>query len=112
MTGEHDCANMTGANMTGETISNPVVVLPGELCEDVELVDRAVDEVNRLVNQGVLQTALAVGRYVVDHFFGGDYELFRRREAGHVSSRALAARERLTVTAADLWTAVNITIGS
>lgn len=85
-----------------------VTVLPGELRVDAGLVDSAVLDLNLLRQHGALQTALAIGDYVIRRFFEGSIELFHAREAGHCSYRALAQDEDLDVSAAELWTAVNL----
>ena len=83
-------------------------LLPGELDVDEALVATAVVEIRRIHRTGVLHTALAVGEYVVRTFFDGDLELFRAREAGHVSYARLAEDPELGMKAAGLWTAVNL----
>ena len=66
-TGEAPDANDAGAGAGGDTAS------------DDGRIERAVRHINGLHEASSLNLALAVGRYVLDLFFGGDIEQFRFR---------------------------------
>ena len=85
-----------------------IKVLCGELDADPALIREAVITINTIRMHGALQTALAVGEYVIGTFFDGDIETFRRRHEDHVSFRQLAQHEELEMSATSLWTAVQM----
>ncbi len=64
---------------------------------------------NRLYRVGGLQTALAIGRYVIAACFSGDTTRVRDPRRHPNSFRELAAREDLMVTASYLFNAVAVT---
>ena len=80
-----------------------LVQLAGEDHLDEALLDKAVAEINRIYVSKGLETARAIGNYVVNAFFGGDLESFRQREKKHVTFRALADREELHVAYNTIW---------
>ncbi|MBX2800782.1 MAG: hypothetical protein KTR31_24080 [Myxococcales bacterium] len=82
--------------------------LPGELDVDPDLVRRALDHLNHIYAESTLQVALRVGRYVLDTFFDGDPEAFRRRGRGHATFTALADRSELHFSRVWLWRAVSV----
>jgi len=75
---------------------------------DYELVDRAVEDLNSIYTSRALETACAIGRYVVEHFFHGAAVGFRRYGDKHASFRALGRHPGLRFAASYLWTAVAV----
>lgn len=69
--------------------------LPGETEEDAALISDAVARINGFWAAQGLETARAIGQYLIDTFFGGRLQNFHRRDGKHVSFRALADREDL-----------------
>lgn len=82
--------------------------LPGEVETDAALVDRAVEQINRYYAAQGLQTARAIGEYVLNRFFDGKAENFHRRDRKHVSFRALCHRKDLHVSYSWLYNAVAV----
>lgn len=85
-----------------------VPTLPGEAEADEQLLDKAVIELNRIYVGKGLETARALGEYVLEHFFGGDEEAFHEKGRQHASFAALARREDLHVSYSFLWHSVAI----
>ncbi len=84
--------------------------LPGERVVDDVLVESVVQSINRVHARRALELALEVGQIVVDIFFGGDLSLAEARAPGHVSYRALAAREDLAVSHSRLHKCVRVLV--
>ena len=82
--------------------------LPGEAALDAARVAAAVVEINRIHTAKGLEAVRDMGRYLLDVFFGGDFEAFRARGRKHVSFRKLEDRPDLHVSASTLWNAVAI----
>ena len=82
--------------------------LLGEDEVDAALLDRAVGEINRIYVSKGLETARSIGNYVVDTFFGGNLDSFRKRERKHVTFRALADRKDLHVAYNTIWYSVAV----
>ncbi len=82
--------------------------LPGEAEADEQLIDKAVAELNRIYIGKGLETARALGGYVLEHFFEGDEEAFHERGRKHASFTALAKRDDLRVGYSFLWHSVAI----
>ena len=82
--------------------------LPGELTVDEDAVDAAVAQLNQIHDTRKLELALALGSCVIDTFFGGDLEAFRRRGKGHQTFQALAQRGDLKPTYRFLLTSVAV----
>lgn len=82
--------------------------LPGQQSADDELIDRAVEELNRLHRESSLRLARRIGEYLLRTFFGGDLERFRRCSVSHVSFRRLASRDDLDFSASFLCTSVAV----
>jgi len=83
-------------------------VLPGETTVDSTRLDAAVAELNRIHTAKGLEAVRDMGRYLLDTFFGGDYDAFQSRGRKHLSFRKLEEREDLHVSASTLWNAVAI----
>jgi len=92
------------AEVSAELISS----LPGEGSVDEDLLDAAVAEINRIYVSKGLETARAIGNYVVEAFFGGDLESFDPRQKKHMTFRALAEREDLHVAYNTIWYSVAV----
>lgn len=75
---------------------------------DQSLVERAVCDLNHIYMTKALQTACLIGEYVIDRFFGGDVEAFRKGSCEHASFRALSKHQDLRVSPTYLWTAVAV----
>ena len=73
-----------------------------------DLVATAVREINRIYVTKTLETYLAIGRYVLETFFEGDFEVFRSRRRSDENFKALAQREDLMVSATTLWRSVAV----
>ena len=76
---------------------------------DVATVEEAVGVINGMHCLSAMETAVAIGAYILRTFFGGDLAAFRggRRGGGsHLSFRALARHRHLLVSQSYLWTAV------
>jgi hypothetical protein len=84
------------------------LVLPGETTVDNDLVNQAVQEVNRIHTVKGLEAALALGEYLLATFFAGDLAAFGKRGKKHASFRALADREDLAVAHTTLWYSVAV----
>jgi hypothetical protein len=82
--------------------------LPGEAEVDSALISKAVFEINRFYSAQGLETARAIGQYVIDTFFGGSLEVFHKRDGGHLSFRALAKHDDLRVSYSWLHNAVAV----
>ena len=82
--------------------------LPGEVAVQASLVDQAVKDINRMYITKGLETARAIGEYVLRTFFAGSADYFRRRGARHVSFRKLAERDDLHVSHVFLWQCVTL----
>lgn len=93
---------------SAEASAELVPHLPGEGSVDAELLDKAVAVINRIYVSKGLETARAIGNYVVEAFFGGDLESFGQRQKKHVTFRALAEREDLHVAYNTIWYSVAV----
>ncbi|MBI5486153.1 MAG: hypothetical protein HY905_02350 [Deltaproteobacteria bacterium] len=82
--------------------------LPGEKGIRQELIDAAVREINHVYVSKGLETAKWIGDYVLQKFFDGKSETFRRRGMKHISFRKLCVREDLNVSHAFLWNCVGL----
>jgi hypothetical protein len=82
--------------------------LPGASKVSTALLDQAVAELNRRYRSKGLETARSVGEYVLETFFGGDPENFRRGGTAHVSFRELGKREDLQVSFLFIWNSVAV----
>jgi len=84
------------------------VALPGATELAPDLLDRAVEDINRIYRAHGLATARAIGEYVVTAFFAGDLDAALRRSRSHATWRALAGREDLLVSHSHLWSCVQV----
>lgn len=82
--------------------------LPGEAKVDNELVDQAVEQINRLYTGRALEMAREIGAYVLETFFAGDANNFRERGGEHATFRELSEREDLQFSKIWLWRAVSV----
>lgn len=92
----------------GRARASLAVVLPGERQADVRLVERVVADLNRLYTRKGLETARALGEYLLAAFFNGDPAEFHRRGGSHLSFRELAGRTDLQMSSSFLWSCVAI----
>lgn len=60
-----------------------------------EVVDRVVREIQAVTDRAKLDLVVAVGRIIVERFYGGDLEAWRARGAKDASFQKLAARQDL-----------------
>ena len=86
----------------------PAVALPGERALESRIVDTAVSDLNQIYTLKGLETARAVGEYVLARFFGGDITQFRHRGVKHISFRTLADRDDLQFSYSFLWNSVAV----
>lgn len=82
--------------------------LPGGDALDADFLASAVREINRLHAAKGLETARAVGSFVLETFFGNDTENFRAHGKKHVTFRELGEREDLQVSYSFIWNAVSV----
>lgn len=73
-------------------------MLPGGTSVDDDILDRAVADLNAIYVTKGLETAVAIGEYVLDAFFDGDLTRARNTRKKHVSFRALGNRVDLLVS--------------
>ena len=92
----------------GEQTGAIAVFFPGEAAVDEALVSEAVQKINQIHENGALETARAMGEYLLATFFDGDLDGFRAKEKKHASFRALAEQEALTVGHSALWYSVAV----
>ncbi len=78
--------------------------------EPADRIGDAIRTINQITRSCVLDTALAIGRFALDEFFGGDPDAFRNRGRSDISFRALARHPDLRVSWTYLWYAVAITV--
>ena len=73
-----------------------------------DLLDEVVQELNDIHRGAALETALRIGRLIVDRFYGGDLTSWRTHRAKEASFRKLAARadSNLHISATGLYRAV------
>lgn len=85
--------------------------MPGAAEVDRALVDQAVRDLNQIYTTKGMETARAIGEYVVHHFFAGDLDAAARFGPSgerHLSFRALSQRDDLQVSHAHLWVSVKV----
>lgn len=82
--------------------------VPGEIIVDRDLIEQAVKDLNKLYAERSLDLVLAIGQYLLDHFFAGDFSAFRSRSRRHISFRRLAERRDMEVPASILYRSVAI----
>lgn len=79
------------------------VDLPGGATLDTGLVDRAVQELNRVYQAKGIETARAVAKVVIDAFFAGNVDEFNARKGTHISFAELKKRSDLRVSYQFVW---------
>lgn len=84
------------------------VVLPGEAAVDEALVAQAVQEINAIHSAKGLETARAIGEYVLAKFFNGDLDHAQKKHGKHMSFTALAEHDDLAVGRSTLWYSVSL----
>jgi hypothetical protein len=98
----------TEAQSNDVTVDAAEQALPGAAELAPDLLDRAVEDINRIYRAHGLETARAIGEYVVNAFFAGDLEIALRRSRSHATWRALAGRDDLLVSHSHLWWCVQV----
>ena len=88
--------------------ATPALAMPGLTVLSSDLVDKAVADLNGLYRAKGLETARAVGEYVLNTFFDGDPDNFRNSGNGHVSFRELGKRADLQVSWLFIWNSVAV----
>jgi len=81
------------------------VELPGAASIEVSLLDQAVEKINNVYRTNALETARGVAECIIDVFFDGKVENFRKRNGTHLSFKELAKREDLQVSYQFVWNA-------
>jgi hypothetical protein len=81
---------------------------PGELIVDHELIERAVQELERIHVEAGLQQMVAIGRCLLGHFFQEDLSVYRARHRRHISYRRLAQRDDIPFSPSKLRVSVAI----
>ena len=87
---------------------SPTLILPGERTLESQIVDTAVSDLNQIYTLKGLETACAVGEYILARFFGGDITQFRHKGDEHISFRTLAERDDLQFSRSFLWYSVAV----
>ncbi len=82
--------------------------LPGGSTLDSALVEHALVELGAIYDHGALKTAEAIGRFVLDTFFGGDVATFLARRRRHLSFRELTRHPDLPFQPLVLYRAVRL----
>ena len=82
--------------------------LPGGDALDADALTIAVREINRLHAAKGLETARAIGSFVLETFFDNDTANFRANGKKHVTFRELGEREDLQVSYSFIWNAVSV----
>ena len=103
--GKKDTTSMELAVHPGE---RPLAVLPGEAAVDETLVNQAVHDINAIYGAKGLETARAVGEYVLAKFFNGDLDYAEKKHGKHLSFTALAEHDDLAVGRTTLWYSVSM----
>jgi len=75
-----------------------------------DLIDEAVDRINRIYVRKGMEVVLEVGQYVLDTFFEGDPERVGDRGKDSPTFQALSAREDLRMKPAWIWRAVRLVV--
>jgi len=82
--------------------------LPGATKIDNSILDDAVVELNRIYIAKGLEAARAMGEYVLETFFEGNPENFRKRSKKHLTFRELGDRGDLQPSYSTIHTSVSI----
>jgi hypothetical protein len=69
-------------------------------------IERVVSQLNTVAKMATFDFAMAVGRIVVDAFYGGDFGAWRRRGPKDVSFRTLASHPELSMSPSVLYRSV------
>jgi hypothetical protein len=99
-----------GFGQDGATVSGVARRFPTGVLVRPERIERAVADLNAIYIKGQLETVCRMGRYLVEHFGGGDVQRYLEHGRLTVSYRSLAAREDLLVSASLLNRCVGIMI--
>ena len=88
----------------------PTISLPfgGRDLVDHHLLRVAVEEINAMTLRDGLEGVVALGRWVLETFFGGDSERFEVERGSQPTWRALGRHPALGVSTTELWYAVRI----
>ena len=82
--------------------------LLGETIIDEKLLSKAVSELNAIYVSKGMETAKTIGSYVINTFFEGDINNFRKKNKKHVTFRALARRNDLAFAFNTIWYSVAV----
>ena len=97
-----------GTELSVQPAERSMVILPGEAAVDEALVAEGVRDINALYRAKGLETARAVGEYVVAKFFGGDVDYAKKKHSKHVSFTALSEHDDLAIGRTTLWYWVSV----
>ena len=90
----------------GEILTKP---LPGEDAIDNALVSQAFERIREITTAKGLETAKAIGEFLIETFFAGDLAKFAARNKKHASFKALGERmSDLTISQTFLWYSVAV----
>ncbi len=90
----------------GEILADP---LPGEDAIDNALVSQAFERIREITTAKGLETAKAIGEFLIETFFAGDLAKFTARNKKHASFKALGERmSDLTISQTFLWYSVAV----
>lgn len=82
--------------------------LSGSSTIDEKLLSKAVSELNAIYVSKGIETARSIGTYVINTFFEGDIDLFRKKNKKHPTFRALASRDDLAFAFNTIWYSVAV----
>jgi hypothetical protein len=84
------------------------VALPGLSATEKPLIDKAIDDLNTLYTRKGLETAEAIGDYILQAFFEGDIDNYNQFGRKHATFKALTEHDGLQFSASYLWFAVTV----
>jgi hypothetical protein len=73
-----------------------------------EKTERVVESIREFINQASLDTALGIGKLVIDEFYDGNLNRWRKRGPKDASLRKLARHEKLPISASCLYRSIAI----
>jgi len=83
-----------------------VVTRPAEIVSEFDRIEHVVRLINAVGKRLNFILTLNVGKLVIEHFFGGDFEVWRKRGHKDISLRKLSNHPDLVLKAPELYRAV------
>lgn len=78
------------------------------LKDNSERTERVIASIRAFINQASLVTALGIGKLIIDEFYAGNLNLWRKRGSKDTSLRKLARHEKLPISASCLYRSIAI----